>query len=127
MEKNCLIVIDVQNDFMDIPNAALPVTGAVEDAKRLAGFIGKVPFQTIISSLDSHYVLDIAHPSWWNDSKGNTVNPFTPISSDDVKSGKYVPRIDPKYSLKYLEDLEANGKFTHFIWPEHCIIGTNGH
>ena len=30
-----LVVIDPQNDFCDIANAALPVTGAVDDLARL--------------------------------------------------------------------------------------------
>jgi nicotinamidase/pyrazinamidase len=31
-----LLIIDPQNDFCDIPNAALPVAGAKSDLQRLA-------------------------------------------------------------------------------------------
>lgn len=124
--KSVLLVIDAQNDFHDIPSATLPVPGAVEDTRRIADFIKRVNPYSIFSSLDSHYSLDIAHPAWWTDAKGDMVKPFTLISVDDVQNGKFVPRIDYKRSLKYLEDLAANGEFQHFIWPEHCLIGSEG-
>jgi nicotinamidase/pyrazinamidase len=126
-QKTALLVIDAQNDFMDIPNAALPVTGAVKDIENISNFIQKTNPDTIFASQDSHYSLDIAHAAWWNDAKGNRVNPFTMIFADDIKNGKYIPRVDPKRSLSYVEALEANGEFNHFIWPDHCLMGTEGH
>jgi nicotinamidase/pyrazinamidase len=126
MQKAALLVIDAQNDFHDIPGAALAVPGSVKDTERIAAFIAKMNPATIFSSLDSHYALDIAHPGWWNDDKGNPVGIFTMITSDDIKNGKYVPRIDPSRSLKYVEALESQGEFPHFVWPEHCLIGTEG-
>lgn len=124
--KSALIVIDAQNDFHDIPGAALPVAGATADTERTAKFIKNVNPFSIFSSIDSHHVMDIAHPSWWTDSKGNIVGPFTPMSSNDILNGKYTARIDPARSLKYVQDLEADGEFQHFIWPEHCLMGTTG-
>lgn len=125
--NSCLIAIDVQNDFMDIPNAALGVTGATRDAERIADFVTKVNPQTIFTSLDSHYGLDISHPKWWTNPDGSFVSPFTLITADDILNGKYVPRVDPVGSMKYVQALEANGEFNHFIWPEHCLIGSTGH
>ena len=122
-----LLVIDAQVDFCDVPNAALPVDGAVKDIERISSFIGRVSPDSIFASLDSHYSLDISHPKWWKDSMGNNVSPFTLITSDDIQNGKYTPRIDPVGSLNYVKQLEANGEFSHFIWPEHCLIGTAGH
>jgi nicotinamidase-related amidase len=129
MNKNndALLVIDAQIDFHDVPGAALPVAGAVKDTERLADFIKKLNPSRILASQDSHYSLDIAHPAWWIDARGNLVTPFTPISADDIKNGKYVARIQPAMSLQYVEDLEKNGEFNHFIWPEHCLMGSNGH
>jgi nicotinamidase/pyrazinamidase len=127
MSNKALLVIDAQNDFHDIPSATLPVPGACADTQRIADFIAKQNPQTIFASLDSHYSLDISHPSWWENADGSLVSPFTMITSADIKNGKYVPRIDPKRSLSYVEALEANGEFSHFIWPEHCLIGTPGH
>ncbi len=126
MKKTVLLVIDAQNDFHDIATAALPVTGAVKDTQRIADFISKQDPSTIFASLDSHYSLDIAHPTWWSDSKGNIVGPFTPISSADIENGKYTARVQPTRSLAYVKALEANGEFSHFIWPEHCLMGSEG-
>jgi nicotinamidase-related amidase len=125
--KTALLVIDAQNDFHDIPSATLPVAGAVDDTQRIAKFIKNQNPSTIFASLDSHYSLDISHPDWWENANGSFVSPFTLITADDIRNGKYVPRIDPKRSLSYVENLEANGEFSHFIWPEHCLIGTEGH
>lgn len=126
-KRTLLLVIDAQKDFMDIPGAALPVPGAVSDTERLVALIDRVNPAGIFSSLDTHYTLDIAHSAWWNDAEGNPVKPFTLILADDIKNGKYVARIDPKRSLAYVEALEANGEFNHFIWPDHCIQGSEGH
>ncbi len=126
-----LLVIDPQNDFMDLPNSALPVTGANADMKRLADFIninGK-RIEDIHVTLDSHQVVDIAHPAWWRNSKGEMPAPYTLISADDIEAGVWTPR-DPNLrirSLEYARSLEANGKFQLFIWPPHCLIGTWGH
>lgn len=124
--KSVLLVIDGQIDFHDVPGAALPVAGAVKDTERIANFIRKANPSTIFASLDSHYSLDISHSSWWSNADGSPIGIFTPVLADDIKNGKYVPRIDPVRSLKYVESLEANGEFKHFIWPDHCLIGSEG-
>lgn len=126
-----LLVIDPQNDFMDQPNSALPVPGATDDMKRLASFIrinGK-KFADIHVTLDSHQVVDIAHPVWWVNSKGQAPGAFTLISADDIEAGIWTPR-DPSVrqrSLEYTRSLEKTGKFLLYIWPPHCLIGTWGH
>lgn len=127
MNKNSvLLVIDAQNDFHDIQGATLGVPGAVKDTERIAAFIEKMNPRSIFASLDSHYSLDIAHSAWWNKADGTPIDIFTIVTVDDVKNGKYVPRIDPHRSLAYLEALAANGEFSHMVWPDHCLIGTPG-
>lgn len=126
-----LVVIDPQNDFMDLPESTLPVTGANADMDRLAEFIRKHGhrLEDIHVTMDSHQVVDIAHPAWWRDSQGKMVSPFTLIKADDIEAGIFTPR-DPgqlKRSLDYTRALEKNGKYMLFIWPEHCRIGTWGH
>lgn len=32
-----------------------------------------------------------------------------------------------EYCLKYIKKLEETGRLKHCIWPEHCLIGTDGH
>lgn len=125
--KTLLLVIDAQKDFMDIPGAALPVAGAVKDTERICAFIDRVNPAAIFSSLDTHYVLDIAHAAWWKKKDGSPVDPFTLIMAADIENGTYVPQVDPKRSLAYVKALEANGEFNHFIWPDHCIQGSEGH
>lgn len=126
-----LLVIDPQNDFMDQAHSALPVAGANDDMKRLATFISQYgkKFADIHVTLDSHQVVDIAHPVWWINSKGQTPAPYTLITADDIEAGIWTPR-DPavrQRSLEYARSLEKTGKFLLFIWPPHCLIGTWGH
>lgn len=123
------MVIDPQFDFAN-PNGTLFVPGAVEDMQRLAVFIekNKVVLNDIHVTLDSHHVLDIAHPRFWKDSKGSNPNPFTCISVSDVQNGVWVPVIPSltRRAIDYLKELDASGRYPHLIWPEHCLIGTPG-
>lgn len=132
-----LVIIDPQNDFCDIKNpmtgedAALPVPGANDDMNRLADLIDRVGYKMsdIHVTMDSHRVIDIAHPAFWVDANRNHPDPFTVITLDDVKDGIWSARIPgyQEYVREYVEALDAGGKQQLTIWPEHCIIGTWGH
>ena len=129
-KKIAVFAIDMQNDFC-LPMGALPVPGAMDDAKRLAEFIkiNKNEIGAIVLTMDSHHPIDIAHAIFWHDKNGNPPPPFTGIATDflqEVHEGKWTPRFFPKEAIKYLEDLKANGEFSHTIWPEHCIISSEG-
>jgi nicotinamidase-related amidase len=127
MQKNALLIIDAQYDFCN-PKGALYVQGAEKDMERLAQFIQNNIFQLsqIFLSIDNHVINDISHPSFWEDSHKKHPAPFTQITSHDVRSGKWKALFQPEKSLEYLEKLEANGKFAHFIWNPHCLIGSLG-
>lgn len=145
-QKIHLLVIDPQNDFCDIPPEgqpynplvmgeriapALPVPGAHNDMLRLSAMIDRLgdKLYDIHVTMDSHNPVDIAHPSWWRNEKGDTPAPFTLISAADVRNGVWRSR-NPQlqaHSLKYVESLEANGRYVLIIWPEHCLIGSWGH
>ena len=129
MKKVGFLGIDYQVDFMDLPNSALPVLGANADAQSVAEWLTKFADQltSLYLTQDSHHALDIAHPSWWKDVNGQLVNPFTAILPEDLTSGKFYPTVHPTTSVKYVNDLTAQGEYVHFIWPEHCLIGTEGH
>lgn len=123
-----LLIIDPQNDFCD-PKGSLFVPGADEDMKRLAAMIVRLKdkIDDIHVTLDSHRLVDIAHPAWWKDQAGNPPPPFTMITAADVKAGTWVPVHFHARTLEYLEELEKRGRFTHLVWPPHCLIGSWGH
>lgn len=131
LETIDLLIIDPQNDFCDFPGSALPVAGADADMQRLAAIIDRVGgrLRNIHVTLDSHQPLDIAHPAWWVDARGEAPPPFTPISVADVRDGLWHAR-DPRQQTKsqaYVEALAAEGRYTLVVWPEHCLIGSPGH
>jgi len=142
-----LLIVDPQNDFCDLPGRylpadplsaddeplrpSLPVPGAHEDMRRLAGFITAAGsgLSHITLTLDSHHRVGIERPALWEQGDGSDVPPFTPITAADVRAGAYRPR-DPAWRgriLAYLDALEAAGRYTHMVWPVHCEIGTWGH
>lgn len=127
-KKNALILIDVQYDFTN-PKGALFVPGAVEDCKRTASFIlnNIDEIDYMATTLDSHVENDIAHPSFWKDKDNNDPSPFTVISAQDVRDGKWTPKfVSINRVLEYLDTLEKEGRFVHVIWPTHCLIGSPG-
>ncbi len=124
-----LLTIDPQNDFCD-PNGSLYVPGANEDMERLSAMIDRIGDKIDIHvTLDSHRTIDVAHPAFWKDSSGNHPNPYTIISTDDVKNAVWQTK-NPGFAqrgLDYVIQLESNGRYPLCIWPEHCIIGSWGH
>jgi len=125
--NNAVLVVDAQYDFCN-PLGALFVKGADADMHRLATWIkaNKKEIGHISVTMDSHPVNDISHPSFWQDREGNFPNPFTPITSKDIHEGKWIPRFFPEEAIKYVETLEAQGEFGHFIWPWHYLMGSRG-
>ncbi|CAH0490113.1 unnamed protein product [Peronospora farinosa] len=125
----CLLVIDQQVDFH--PGGSLAIPTANEDAARIATFIQKHSreLKQLVLTLDSHQRYHIAHGIFWENAEGKSLKPFTLITAKDVAAGVWKPR-DPnlkEYVLAYTSALEASGKFTLCIWPEHCLIGSPGH
>lgn len=138
-----LLIVDPQNDFCDLPAAwcgsdpatgeprapALPVPGAHADMLRLAAHIAAhgEALDEITITLDSHHRIDIAHPAFWRRGDGSAVAPFTAIRAAQVRTGEFVPRLDPPRALAYLDALEARGRYALMVWPVHCQIGSWGH
>ena len=128
-----LLVIDPQIDFCD-PSGNLYVPGAEEDMKRLATMVSTLGgrLDDIHVTLDSHLPLHIAHPVMWIDSNMKNPDPFTLISADDIKAGKWrlikpLKKDGVPYDLYYTQELEKNGRYVLCIWPPHCLIGSTGH
>ena len=120
--------IDCQVGFC-VPGASLFVPGAVEDTKRTLGWLYKnlTQITALHFSLDTHRVYQIFHPAWWLSPSGTHPAPFTPISYDDVKSGKWKPIAHPRECLEYCKKLEQNGKYVLTIWPYHTLLGGVSH
>jgi nicotinamidase/pyrazinamidase len=122
-----LLIIDMQNDFCR-PDGALYVQGAEKDVARLGKFIAanSEKIDQIIMTQDNHHVIDISHPEFWEDNKGNPPAPCTVINTEDVRRGVWRPRFKKEEAIDYIHNLEKQGEFPHVIWPEHCIIGSYG-
>lgn len=125
-----LLVIDPQVDFCD-PAGSLCVKGADDDMKRLAKMVKRLAekIDDIHVTLDSHHLIDVAHPAFWVGKDGKHPGPFTIIKAQDVKDGTWTPTKPGlfKRMLAYVEKLEKGGKYPLCIWPPHCLIGTTGH
>ena len=126
----CLLIIDPQIDFCE-PQGALYVPGAEHDMARLASFIRheKANIKSIHVTLDSHHLVHIAHPIFWEDSTGKNPVAFTTIRATEIEEGRWKvvnPRLQIQ-GLEYVRRLENNGRYSLTIWPPHCLIGSRGH
>lgn len=124
-----LLVIDPQNDFCDIPGAALPVAGAAADMKRLAGFIAQQALDGITVTLDSHASVAVERTTFWTTPEGVSPPPFTFVTEQDVVSAKLRPRdasLTPQV-VRMLQQLAQTGRPGLVVWPVHCVTGTWGH
>ncbi len=139
-----LLIVDAQNDFCDLPlhqcpydpllgrrlAPALPVAGAHVDMQRLAALVRGAAgaIDDITLTLDSHHLIDIAHPPFWRTGDGGAVAPFTPIGAQALRDGQFRPA-DPGQTARaqaYVDALEARGRYTLMVWPVHCQIGSWG-
>jgi nicotinamidase/pyrazinamidase len=126
-----LLIIDPQNDFCDIPGAALPVAGADADLGRLATFMREAVdhLTGITLTLDSHASVGIERTTFWSTGAGEPVQPFTQITAEDLRAGRFVPKDASRTAevLAYLQALERGGRYRLVAWPVHCVLGTWGH
>lgn len=125
-----LMCIDAQKDFTD-PNGSLFVKGGDANVGRTARMVERLlpKLTDITTTMDSHRKIDISHPMWWVDEHGKHPAPFTPITPDDMESGKWrtTQMGARKRTQEYLRALAATNRYPHVIWPEHCLIGDEGH
>ena len=136
MPQTELLIIDPQVDFCDPKRGTLYVGGAEKDIANIASVVSSRGdmFERIHVTLDSHNTLNIAHPVYWErsgDDNNTPVHPepFTIISADDIKNVRWRAS-DPaqrEAASKYVQALEADGRYQLCIWPYHCLIGTPGH
>ena len=141
-----LLVIDAQKDFC-FPDGSLFVggrsgTGAIDDSDRIARFIYRNlgVLTEVTCTLDTHFPYQIFFPAFWLDGNGNPPAAHTMISTAEVKAGTYKPNPAMAWwlcngNVRWLEDqvtfycseLEKAGKYTLYLWPPHCLLGSPGH
>ena len=126
--KRALFIIDAQVCFCH-PEGSLYVPGAIEDTKVLTEFIYRNlgNLTSLSFSLDTHRTFQIFHPAMWIDADGSHPDPFTVITYDDIKSGKWSSVHNPKECMEYCKRLENTGKYVLIIWPYHAMLGSAGH
>lgn len=126
-EPVLVIAVDVQQDFME--NGSLGVPGSHTDVENFSRFIYRnlEKITCITASLDTHNPFQIFHPCWWVDEEGNNPPPFTGITLEDLKNGKWSPVVSPSESRRYVQGLADSSRKMLVVWPYHCIQGTVGH
>ena len=134
-ERIAAFGIDCQVAFC-IPGASLFVPGAVEDTVRAVEWLYRnlARITTLVLSLDTHGVHQVFHPSAWVDDTGRHPAPFTVITTDDVRRGRWRPLLRPPgfpdfadAALEYCEQLEKSGRYVLTIWPYHALLGGASH
>lgn len=129
--KVVLLTIDPQMDFCS-PSGSLYVNGAEKDMMRLSTMVKRIKgdLDDILVTIDSHHLVSIFHPIWWEDKFGNHPTPFTLIMEADVTGPNPKWRAkNPGYrqrSIDYVKALAANNRYVLCIWPPHCLIGSKG-
>jgi len=141
-----LLLIDVQKDFC-FPRGALYVggrsgRGAVEDSARIAEFVYRHlgAIKHITTTLDTHFAFQIFFASFWVDGAGEPLQPFRTVTTEDIRAGRAVPNPAVTWWLCngnyawlsqqvafYCAELERAGKYELYLWPPHCILGSDGH
>ena len=141
-----LLLIDVQKDFC-FPEGSLFVagrsgTGAIDDSARIAEFIyaNLDRVTNVTTTMDTHFAYQIFSPSFWVDRSGAELAPHAVISGDEVAAGDVRPNpavagwlCNGNYGWlvrqveHYCRELERNGKYQLYLWPQHCLLGSEGH
>ena len=141
----CLVAVDVQNCFctpgFELFVAGRSGTGAVDDNRRLCAFIYRnlSRLTQICPTMDTHDAMQIFHPIFIVNDKGQHPAPFTLISVEDIKRGVWKfnsklcfnLQVDADYGqellLHYTKQLREGGKYDLTIWPYHGMLGGLGH
>ncbi|MGE5182084.1 MAG: nicotinamidase [Acidobacteriota bacterium] len=141
-----LLLIDVQKDFC-FPEGSLYVAGrsgrgAIDDSRRIAEFIyvNLGSLTDITTTLDTHLAYQIFFPSFWLDKADKPLAAFRTITADEIAAGEVRPNPAMakwlcggnytwlcKQVQHYCRELERAGKYQLYLWPPHCLLGSDGH
>ncbi|MBX7221742.1 MAG: nicotinamidase [Blastocatellia bacterium] len=140
-----LLVIDDQVDF-SFPSGSLYVagrsgTGAMDAQQNLVQFVYRHlnTISQITCTMDTHLPFQVFFTSAHLRADGSHPEAHTMITADEYRNGKFQPNpamakqlsADPVWLRRqfthYCEQLEASGKYQLYLWPYHCLLGSNGH
>ncbi|MBA3501650.1 MAG: nicotinamidase [Myxococcota bacterium] len=141
-----LLLIDVQKDFC-FPEGSLYVAGrsgkgAIDDSRRIAEFVYRnaAVVTDITTTMDTHLAYQIFFPSFWLDKADAPLTAHRVVTSEQIAAGEVRP--NPaiakwlcggnytwlcKQVLHYTKELERAGKYQLYLWPPHCLLGSDGH
>lgn len=141
-----LLLVDVQKDFC-FPRGALYVggrsgTGAVDDSDRISRFIyrnlGRIT--EVTCTMDTHLPFQIFFASFWVDAEGSPLQPYREVTAAQVRAGEALPNPALASGVAggdyawlrrqaefYCAELERVGKYRLYLWPPHCLLGSDGH
>ncbi len=141
-----LLLIDVQKDFC-FPEGTLYVAGrsgqgAIDDSRRIAELIYRNlgAITEITTTMDTHLAYQIFFPDFWLGRDDKPLTAHRVVTADQLRSGDVRPNPAMarwlcggnytwlcKQALHYCEELERAGKYQLYLWPPHCLLGTDGH
>lgn len=141
-----LLLIDLQKDFC-FPQGSLYVggrsgTGAMDDSDRIARFLYRnlETITDVTCTLDTHFPFQIFSTSFWLGEEGEPPAPHQEITVDMIRNGRVKPNPDVAWWICegdygwlerqvefYCRELEKTGKYKLYLWPPHCILGSDGH
>jgi nicotinamidase-related amidase len=141
-----LLLIDVQKDFC-FPEGTLYVagrsgTGAIDDSRRIAEFIYRNlgALTDVTTTMDTHLAYQIFFPAFWLDRDDKPLTAHRVVTSEQIAGGEVRPNpaiakwlCNGNYAwlckqvLHYCKELEKAGKYQLYLWPPHCLLGSDGH
>jgi nicotinamidase-related amidase len=90
--------------------------------------------------MDTHLAYQIFFPSFWLDRADQPLAAFRTITSDEIAAGDVRPNPAMarwlcggnytwlcKQVRYYCQELERAGKYQLYLWPPHCLLGSDGH
>ena len=141
-----LLLIDVQKDFC-FPQGSLYVAGrsgkgAMEDSRRIAELVYRNldVLTNVTTTMDTHFAYQIFFASFWVSGDDQPLTAHRTITTKQIDAGEVRPAPamakwlcggNYPWLLKqvrhYCEALEKAGKYELYLWPAHCILGSDGH
>jgi nicotinamidase-related amidase len=141
-----LLLIDVQKDFC-FPQGSLYVAGrsgrgAMDDSRRIAELVYRNldVLTNVTTTMDTHFAYQIFFASFWVSGDGEPLTAHRTITTKQIDAGEVRPAPamakwlcggNYPWLLKqvrhYCEALERAGKYELYLWPPHCILGSDGH